>query len=442
MKTSAPHPTHIVLLGGGYVSIWAYRSLVSRLRPELNRGTVRITVVCPHNSHFFHGWTAESLTGIIRNVNRLSPLTEIMPRATHLRGTAEHINAVSRKILVQLTDGSFQWIGYDHLLVGIGSFDSEAVTGIRQFGYQVKSPEGFDRTFRTFQRLIGQAARSDAETARQLLRVVVAGGGFAGVELATNLAEQLDLARRQHPSLRDIQPQIHLVHNGPQVLRDLQPTYGRLIQYAEKTLHQYGIRVLNDTRMKQVTKQGAHLSDGSFVEASMVISTIGQSRFRLSGTEAMPRDGLDRLLTNLYQQVAGEPRIWGGGDACHVAHAKTGKSCPANALWAIKHGEYAGRNIARAIRGQRLKPFSYPGLGQSASLGLGKGITELYGFQFTGPLAWVMRWFFFHYFMPSRRRMIGAVSDWFYLLLRRQRRGLQPAAKPASADKFAMASAT
>lgn len=439
MKTSSKHPTHIVLLGGGYVSIWAYRSLVNRLRPELNRGDVCLTVVGPLDGHYFHGWTAESLTGIIRNENRLSPLSEVMPRAKHLRGTAERLDPVARKVSVRLPDGSLQWVGYDHLLIGIGSFDSAAVPGIRQYGYQVKSPEGFRRTQQDLQRRIEQAARSNADTAHRLLRFVVAGGGFAGVELATNLAERLDLARRQYPGLRDVRPQVYLVHGGPQVLRDLQPDYGRLVRYAEKTLHRYGINVLNNTRILEVTEEGAHLSDGSFLPTGMVISTIGQSRFALGGTEAMPRDGLDRLLTNQYQQVAGEPRIWGGGDACHVAHVKTGAGCPANALWAIKHGEYAGRNIARAVRGQRPKPFSYPGLGQSASLGLGRGITELYGFQFTGPLAWVMRWFFFHYFMPSRRRMAGAVGDWFHLLLRGQRRGLVATPEPTPVGDFAVA---
>jgi hypothetical protein len=34
--------TQIVLLGGGYVSIWAYRSLLKKLRHEISSGDVRI----------------------------------------------------------------------------------------------------------------------------------------------------------------------------------------------------------------------------------------------------------------------------------------------------------------------------------------------------------------------------------------------------------------
>jgi hypothetical protein len=45
---------------------------------------------------------------------------------------------------------------------------------------------------------------------------------------------------------------------------------------------------------------------------------------------------------------------------------------------------------------------SYPGLGQAASLGVGKGAAELYGIPFTGWPGWLMRLCFFLHFMPSR----------------------------------------
>jgi NADH dehydrogenase len=130
------------------------------------------------------------------------------------------------------------------------------------------------------------------------------------------------------------------------------------------------------------------------------------------------------LHTNVYQQVSGLLNVWGGGDACHIIHHDSGKPCTSNALWAIKHGHYAGLNMARAINGKGLRPFTYKGLGQTASLGLGKGITELYGMQFTGALGWIMRWFFFQYFMPSKPTMFRNVGDWLSLLVLRKRRGM------------------
>ncbi|UFH54751.1 NAD(P)/FAD-dependent oxidoreductase [Spirosoma sp. KNUC1025] len=413
----------VVLLGGGYVSIWAYRSLVRRLRSEIDLGTIRIAVVCPHMNHAFHGWTGECLTGIVQNKNRLSSLADLLPKALIVRGYAEAIDTTAQSVSVRLTDGNQQVILYDHLLVGIGSVDSDTITGIQTYGYQVKSPEGFLRTQQTLQRLVQQAAHADVATARRLLRFTVAGGGFAGVELVTNLAEYIRLLKKQYPVLQTITPQIRLVNSREQILPSLHPAFKRLIRYTEKTMRQYEIDVINNVRVVNVTEHGAYLSDGRLLESSMVISTIGQSRVVLNGTEQMARDHLQRLCTNPYQQINGLSTLWGGGDSCHVPHFQTGEACPANALWAIKHGEYAGRNIARTLHGKALKPFTYKGLGQAASLGLGKGISELYGFQFTGLLSWVTRWLFFHYFMPSRKLMLKTMGDWLFLAFRRQRKG-------------------
>jgi NADH dehydrogenase len=257
------------------------------------------------------------------------------------------------------------------------------------------------------------------------LTFTIAGGGFTGVELACNLAEYIQVAKKLYPSLRAVQPQIRLIHSGSKLLPALEPQFKRLVQYAERQLNAFEIEVLTNTRITRATEGGVFLNDNTFKTHSLLISTVGQKRRVLRGTEMMVRDTQQRLFTTPYQQLLGYSTIWGGGDACYVPHPVTQEACPANALWAIKHGHYVGKNIARAIKGRPLRPFSYKGLGQSASLGVGKGLTELYGFQFTGWLAWLMRWFFFMYFMPSRRTMLRAVGDWMQLLIRRQRTGLQ-----------------
>src|SRR5580765_2608971 len=177
-------------------------------------------------------------------------------------------------------------------------------------------------------------------------------------------------------------------------------------------------------KIVRVSAQGVYLCDGSFIESRMVITTIGQSRLVLEGTQKMERDSEKRILINSFLQVNNLSSVWGAGDAVHVTHSKTMQACPSNALWAIKQGEHAGKNIARAILSQSLKPFTYKGLGQCASLGIGKGIGELYGIQFTGWLAWIMRWFFFKHFMPLKREMWQEIADWVHLLITRRRRDL------------------
>lgn len=417
-------PLHVLIIGGGYVSVWAYRSLVKKLRPRIRAGKIKITVVSPYDYHLFHGWTAESLTGVIQNEHRRSLLAEIVPLATIIKGTAEKVDTDENILYVTREDGRTESVHFDHLVLGFGSYDSGGVEGIDAYGYRVKAPQEFDRCYNAILQRVKQAAVSDAETAQQLLTFTVAGAGMTGVEMAANLDEYLLAAKSYYPALNQMPHRVNLINSGDQLVSALKPSLKKIRKYIESKISLSNVKVISNTRLERITAGGAILADGTFLPGSMVISTVGQCRFLLRGSEHLLRDATQRLCTNEFFQVAGCDNIWGGGDACHVPYRKTYKACVSDALWAIKHGEYAGNNIARAIQGKVLKPFMYKGLGQAASLGMGKAVGELYGFQFTGMLAWVLRLIFFNYFMPSRRMMMKVIGDWLFLFFKGQRRGL------------------
>ncbi|HEY4937302.1 MAG TPA: FAD-dependent oxidoreductase, partial [Puia sp.] len=325
---------------------------------------------------------------------------------------------------VDMNNGSRLAVPYDQILIGMGSTDSTSVEGLAEYAYQLKSENAYLRTKMRIQNLVRQASEADSLTAKKILRFIIAGSGFTGVEIASNLAEFIDVLKRQYPTLHNINPAIFLINSKDELLPGLHKGLRSMRRYSEKILHQHGIEMLGQTKILRVTDRGAYLSDGSFIECEMVISTIGQSRIVLDGTEEMERDPEKRIITNSFLQVNNYAGIWGAGDSVHVTHAKTMKACPSNALWAIKQGEHAGKNIARAVLNQSLKPFTYRGLGQCASLGIGKGIGELYGIQFTGWLAWIMRWFFFQHFMPSKKVMWREIADWIHLLTSGKRKYL------------------
>jgi NADH dehydrogenase len=414
----------IVLLGGGYVVVWAYRSLVKELRREIADGLVEIIVVCPEEYHCFHGWTAESLTGIIKDQNRMSPLSEIFTNARQILGKAIELNTDANLVYVKTNRGQVHELHYDHLLLGIGSFDNCNVEGLTDFGYQVKSPQAFQHTKQMIQQIVKSSADANISDAQRLLSFTIAGGGFTGVELAANIAELIEVLKRNYPSLRKIRPAIRLVNSGYRVLNELRPRFEKMIGYTEEQMKKYGIEILNGKKITKVTREGVFLNDDSFLQSTMVISTIGQYRVVLKGTEKMERDKMNRLYTNRYLQIGSHENIWGGGDACHVISCKTRKASPTNALWAIKHGECAGKNIARTVKNKPLKTFNFRGLGQAASLGIGKGIGDLYGIQFTGWFAWMMRLLVFNYFMPSRKVMFNEIKDWLRLLITGKRHGI------------------
>jgi NADH dehydrogenase len=405
-------PKQIVLVGGGYASVWAYRSIIDELLLEVMMGQVEIKVICPDEFHVFHGWTAECLVGIIEDQNRLSRLTEIFKYAELIKGKAVYVDPGSKMINVVLNSGARRIVSYDQVLLATGSADSASVTGIEKHAFRLKSEEAYRATKLQIKNLLEKASESNGLKTKKTIRFIVAGCGFTGLEVASNLAELIRVLKRQYAALQNIDISMYLINSKKNLLPDLSSKFRRIRKYSEKTLSDYGVEIINQTKIDRVTGHGVFLSDGTFIESEMVISTIGQVRTIIPGTENLERDSENKLFTNSFLQTINYPDIWVAGDSSNARSSGFTGICPSNALWAIREGAHAGRNIARVMLARSLKPFRYRGLGQCASLGIGKGIGELYGLQFTGWPAWIMRWIFFQHFMPSKKTMWGEMKDW------------------------------
>jgi NADH dehydrogenase FAD-containing subunit len=120
---------HVVLLGGGYTTIWAYRSLKRQLGRQLQNGAVKITIVSPEGYHAFHGWFGEIMSGVMPTGRQITSLREICPQARILRGTATSVDLTQRIVSIKLKD-SEEMIEepYDHLLLGQVTKRSRGVT--------------------------------------------------------------------------------------------------------------------------------------------------------------------------------------------------------------------------------------------------------------------------------------------------------------------------
>lgn len=409
-------PKRIVLIGGGYTTVYALFALKRKLRRDIRRGAVEVTMIAPKNYHSYHGWTAEAVTGIVSSQNRRSPLRRHLRGCRFILGEVTSIDADGQTVTCRAEGAGIQELPFDHLIIGNGSYDNvETIPGLAEFGYSPKSHDGVEILKDALIHALEMANSMEPGTERDTrLRVVIAGGGFAGVELAANIAEMFVSLKRYFPVLDETRPDVVLLHSGDEILPDLRPKYQRLVDYAKLHLDRYGIETKVNTRLESVQEGRATLSDGSHIETRILVTTVGQKVRQLPGCEgfAMSEKGL--IETDEFLRVLGHEAIWAGGDTAAVPYVGGGL-CPSNALWAFKHGQWIGTNIARTIKGnQRLKPFNFKGLGQSASLGVGKGASELFGVQLTGWIGWFARFFFFLYYQPSSAYAVRLFFDWIF----------------------------
>ncbi|SOC56649.1 NAD(P)/FAD-dependent oxidoreductase [Ornithinimicrobium cerasi] len=406
--------TRVVLVGGGYVTLHACAELVRRLGSRVRRGDVEVVVISADDCHSFHGLTGEVVAGILPFERTRTPLAEACPLATVVHGTVTRVDPLARTVTVRRVGSErAEELTYDELVVGTGGREPVGtVPGLAEHGLTLRGPGEIEALLGHLDQLLRQGERvrydvgdAGADVTRDRHRVVVAGGGVAGAELAAAVAD------RGRGRL-----EVLLVHSGDQLLPELRQRHPRLAERSEHELERLGVRVLLSTRLWEVTEDGAVLRMGSGAQAGQlvtvpgtVLATIGQAPVRLPGLEALARDGRGRLVTRSDLSVG--DGLWSAGDAARVLHPRTGDPVPANALWAIKGGAHLGRNLARALQGRPTRPFGYQGLGQAASFGLGRSVGDLYGVELTGQLAWTMRMAFFLRFMPSRRRAAAVVAD-------------------------------
>lgn len=409
-STHDERPVEVVVLGGGYVAVWGYRAMVRRLRRHLRDDRVRITVVSGSPAHAFHGWTGEVLAGLVRHDHTRTPLDDLLPHARVLQGWATAVDPAGQTVTVAMADGTRD-VAYDHLLVAVGSRDALDLPGLADHGVRVKGHDDLATTVAHLDDVVARAATTtDHDERRRLLTVVVAGGGFAGVEMAAAINERLQAMRATTPVLAAAVPRVMLVHSRGHLLDEIRPRFNGLADYATRQLVDAGVQVRLGTRLEAVSDHGAVLDDG-VVPSATVVATMGQAMVPLPGTEALARTTGGRFDTDAWLRTS-HHGIWAGGDTAAVPHVLRGTPCPPNALWALKQGTRAGDNISRSIRGRGLRRFRYLGLGQAASLGVGRGAVELYGVTLTGWPGWLARWGFFHAFMPSRRVALATIRDW------------------------------
>src|SRR5689334_2116752 len=242
-----PKPTRVLILGGGYAAI----HVAWTLRPAIERGQIEATVVTQENYHAFHGLIGEMLTGRIGPGQILSPVRRIFPPAKIHVGEIETIDLPGRKVVVsRQLDGLQYELEFDQAVLCLGSVDHlDLYPGLREHGFRLKS---YDDCFRLKSQIITMfelaSITDDPQERRRCLTFFVAGGGYAGTEVAGELAHLVRLlTHREYRHIRRDECRVVLVHPGATILPELYGTkqagHPKLVAYAVRHIQQLGVEI-------------------------------------------------------------------------------------------------------------------------------------------------------------------------------------------------------
>lgn len=398
----------VVILGGGFGGLYAAK--------VLGKAPVDVTVVDRRNFHLFQPLLYQVATGALSPGEIASPLRHVLSRFRNtcvLLGNVDEIDVAARQILVDNDR-----LPYDSLIVATGAthhyFGHDEW---RQYAPGLKSIE--DATEIRHRILVAFEAAErepDPEKRRQWLTFVVIGGGPTGVELAGALGEIAnDTLRNDFRRINPAEANILLIEGSDRVLGTFPP---ELSAKAERSLIRLGVRVRKGLAVN-VDAEGVTVKNGdvetriacrtALWAAGVQASPLGKLLHEKAGA---PIDRTGRVIVERDLSVPGHPEIFVIGDL--ATYKQDGKELPGVAPVAMQEGSYAAQVIVSRLKGKTIDPFRYRDKGSMATIGRAAAVADVFGFRFSGWLAW-MAWLFIHlmYLVEFDNRLL-VLTQWTY----------------------------
>lgn len=405
--------TKIVILGGGFGGLYAALELDRTLARDPG---VEVTLVNRENFFLFTPMLHEVAASDLDLTNIVSPIRRVLRRVSFHQGVVERIDLDRKRVAVSHGfERHVHELPYDHLVIGLGSVTNfYGLPGLEERALTMKS---LGDAVRLRNRLIALLEEADPECARghrdRLMTVVVAGGGFAGVE---TIGAIHDFVRGALPFYRRIPRdavRMVLVSSGSEILPELGPDLGR---YAHRKLASQGIEVRTGTRVKSLDAEGVSLDDGSFLRTATVVWTAGTSPHPLLESLPRAREG-GRIRVDQFLEVPDRPGVWALGDCAVILDPRTGRPHPPTAQHALREGRVLATNLLRAVKGGRKREFRFSTLGQLAAIGRRAGVAKILGLRFSGFLAWFLWRTIYLAKLPGFEKKLRVALDWTLDLL-------------------------
>jgi NADH dehydrogenase len=419
MPPESGEPKRIVILGGGFAGTRTAAQLEEQLREDRS---VSITLVSETNALLFTPMLAEVAGGSLEASHISTPLRSSLHRTEFVRGHVQEIDLERRVVTVGDNAGdtvgsSRRELVYDHLVLALGAVSNYlGMANVEKFAFNFKSLLDAIRIRNHIIEMFERADREPDPAARKpLLTFVVAGGGFAGVELAGAINDFAHGILADYPNLLSEELSTVLVHSRDRILPELSES---LALYAQQKMGERGVQFRLNARLKDAQEGTVVLSDG-VIRAETLVWTAGTAPNPLLKSLAIEKDKRGAVVVDGTMAASGHPGVWAVGDCAALIDAGTGQPCPPTAQFALREAEVLAKNVSAALAGRPRQAFHFDSLGALCVVGHQTACAELSvpfargkKMLFSGLLAWLMWRGIYLAKLPGLERKIRVLIDW------------------------------
>ena len=403
-----PERPHILIVGGGYVGM--YTAL--RLQKKLRRNEARITIVDPQNYMTYQPFLPETAAGSLEPRHVVVPLRKVLKQCRVLTGLVTGIDHASRTATVLPVEGPAYPVRYDVIVVAPGSVvRTLPIPGLAEQGIGFKTVgEAIYLRNHVLSRLDYAASVTDAEHRRRALTFVFIGGGYAGIEAFAELEDMARYATRYYDNVDPDDMRWVLIEATGRILPEVSVP---MAEYTVKQLLKRNVDIRLSTRVDSLTGGHVVLTDGDEFDAETIVWTAGVKANPMLARTDLPLDEKGRLRCTADLRVEGVEDAWGAGDCAAVPDlTDPGSFTGPSAQHAVRQTKTLAANIVAALRRRQLTDYRHKYVGSVASLGLYRGVAEVYGIKLRGWPAWFMHRTYHVSRMPTVNRKVRVLADW------------------------------
>lgn len=328
----------ILIIGTGFAGLWSALS-AARLLDKEGRTDISVTVLAPQPELVIRPRLYE------KNATQLrAPLTDLFKAVgvNYVQGHARQINTEQHNVTYVDNSGREGTLQFSKLILASGSRIKPA-KGADTYAFNVDQLESAVELEQHLHALKNQPSSEKRNT------IVIAGGGFTGIETATEMPVRLREIFGNDTGFKVI-----MVDRGTDVGAALGENPRPLVAEA---LSHAGVEVILNNTIVSVNEQGATLADGQFISSQTVIWTAGVVASPLTSQIQAARDSIGRLHVDEYLKVQEQKDIFASGDVAYAATDDQGNHALMSCQHAIALGRFAGNNAVADLLGITPVPY-------------------------------------------------------------------------------------
>ncbi len=388
-----------VIIGAGFGGLRVTNELCKDKSQE-------ITLIDRLDYSFFPPLIYQVAAGFLAPSDISYPLRKYLANKNNVRYRQGILQSIdTKKNIIQLDNGA---VHYDRLVLAIGAESNYfGNANIEKYAFPMKRlSEALHIRNRLLQQFNYAATLPESERI-PYLRIVIAGGGPSGVELAGVLAEvRNDIFDREYPEFSKSSGGIELITADPALLM---PMSKKSHEYAKEQLEQYGVNLTFSDPVKDYDGTTVTLVSGKKIKAKTMIWAAGVMCKQIEGLKDEDRAPGNRLFVNENLKLINYDNIYAIGDIALCQHDNNyPNGHPQLGQVAMSQGNYLGKNL----RSTTPKPYVYKHRGDMAMVGRLKAVADIEKTSFNGFFAWIT-WVWVHIIaLATAKNRIATTYNW------------------------------